>query len=269
MNALPNTHDQYVLSEEQVDFFRENGFLQVNDVLAEEEIVELKGYMEEAMTQELADGNTLHKDRNRPNGGYSRVLNQVVNCWRDHAGVARYTSDKRLAGMAKQLAGASSIRLFHDHALWKMPNDSKPTPWHQDFPFWPMNEPGGLSIWIALDDVDENNGCMMFVPRSHKAGKFPATPLNGAIDVYHYVQDHDIKNVQPVICRMKAGGCTFHHGLTFHYAHANTTAQPRRAFAIIYMPDGTTYNGKPHVVTESLKPQMSQPIVGSLCPILA
>jgi ectoine hydroxylase-related dioxygenase (phytanoyl-CoA dioxygenase family) len=268
MNFELNTHNNYSLSKEQIEFYTENGFLQVNDVLGPEEIKELKGYMEEAMSQELEGGNTVHKNRNKPDG-YSRVLNHVVNCWRDHAGVARYSSDKRLAGMAKQLTGASSIRLFHDHALWKMPKDSKPTPWHQDFPFWPTDEPGGLSIWIALDDVDENNGCMMFVPKSHKLGELPAAPLNGTIDVFHYVQDHDIKDVPPVICRMKAGSCTFHNGLTFHYAHANSTDDPRRAFAIIYMPDGTTYNGKKHVITDSLKLEISQPISGSLCPILA
>ncbi|WP_442956048.1 phytanoyl-CoA dioxygenase family protein [Paenibacillus sp. MMO-177] len=63
------------------------------------------------------------------------------------------------------MSGASGLRLFHDHALLKMPQDSKPTPWHQDLPYWPMNEPGALSIWIALDDVDEHNGCSS-IPRT-------------------------------------------------------------------------------------------------------
>ncbi|MFX9416229.1 phytanoyl-CoA dioxygenase family protein, partial [Acinetobacter baumannii] len=79
--------------------------------------------------------------------------------------MAKFVLGNRFANLAKQLTGFAGIRLFHDHALLKMPGDSKPTPWHQDRPYWPMIDNGkplqALSIWIALDDVDENNGCMM------------------------------------------------------------------------------------------------------------
>ena len=51
------------------------------------------------------------------------------------------------------------------------------------------------------------------------------------------------KGLKPVTCELKAGSCTFHHGLTFHYAGPNRTDATREAFAIIYMPDGTTYSG--------------------------
>ena len=62
---------------------------------------------------------------------------------------------------------------------------------------------------------------------------------------------------------------TFHDGLTFHYASANSTDKPRHALAIIYMPDGTTYNGKPHVVTDGLNLTQGAPIDHEHFPILA
>ncbi|RKN80689.1 phytanoyl-CoA dioxygenase family protein [Paenibacillus ginsengarvi] len=257
------THE--LLSEQQIQFYRENGFVQIDNVLTPEELAELREYLDEAMTDE--DGNSFATDKQ--GGSYYRVLNQKVNTWRDHGGMAKYVLHPRFAELARRLTGASAIRLFHDHALFKMPGDSKPTPWHQDMPYWPMNEKGALSIWITLDDVDENNGCMMFVPGSFKAGKLKGINFLDPQNINDYVEDPEIAATQPVIVRMKAGSCTFHDGLTFHYAHSNKTDKPRRVLAIIYMPDGTTFNGKNHLLTTKEKLTQDKPISGRLFPVLS
>ncbi|WJH33423.1 phytanoyl-CoA dioxygenase family protein [Paenibacillus sp. CC-CFT747] len=256
---------QDLLKQEQIDFYRKNGFVQVNDVLTSEELAELREFMDEVMGAD--QGMSLQTDQQ--GGAYYRVLNQRVNTWRDHAGMARYTTHSRFAEMARLLTGASGIRLFHDHALLKMPGDSKPTPWHQDSTYWPMNEDGALSIWIALDDVDENNGCMMFVPESRRAGKLNPISLSDPQDLFQYAEGTGHDQSQSVICRMKAGSATFHDGLTFHFAHANVTDKPRRALAIIFMPDGITYSGKSHPVTNGQPLEKDQPIRGGLFPLLA
>lgn len=257
-------HEKLV-SEDKVDFYRENGFVKVDNVLSDDEVVELREYMEEAMFWEQGRS---HKS-DKKGGSYYRVLNQKVNAWRDHAGLCKYTFHPRISRLALQVSGGNGIRFFHDHILWKMPEDSKETPWHQDFPYWPMNEHGAFSIWIALDDVDEENGCMMFVPKSHKIGNFNPINLADPQDIYDYAKGTGIEEQQPVIARMKAGSCTFHNGLTFHYAHPNKTAKPRRALAIIYMPDGTTYNNQRHVVTDGLGLVKDQPFGGSFFPLVA
>lgn len=254
-----------ILTQEQIDFYKENGFVQVDDVLNAAEVDELVSYMEEAMT--TSESNSFRTDKT--GGAYYRVLNQKVNTWRDHAGMARYASHPKLARMAMELSGASGIRLFHDHALWKMPQDSKPTPWHQDFPYWPMNEPGALSIWLTVDDVDQNNGCMMFVPGSHKAGKLTGIDFLEPQNIFDYVKGTELEKSKPVVVPLRKGSCTFHNGLTFHYAHANMTDKPRRVLAIIYMPDGTTYSGKGHPCTDKLGLVANEPFAGGLFPLLA
>lgn len=248
------------------EFYNENGFVQVDNVLTAEEVSELTQYLTEAMSSEEDHRATTISQKG---SSYYRVLNQKVNVWRDHLGVARYSAHKKLAQLALELSGASGIRLFHDHGLWKMPNDSKETPWHQDFPYWPMNESGALSVWIPLDDVDEDNGCMMFVPGSHKVGKLNPIDLADPQDIYEYVKGTDVANARPVKVPLKAGSCTFHNGLTFHYAHANKTDKPRRVLAIIYMPDGTTFNGKAHLVTDGHSIEKDSPIIGGSFPLLA
>ncbi|MDF2960936.1 MAG: phytanoyl-CoA dioxygenase family protein [Paenibacillus sp.] len=258
------------VSQEKIDFYQENGFVQFDNVLTQEETEELREAMEEAMAAdtELSIGR-------EKGSAYYKVLNQKVNVWRDSASVGKYSLHERFARIAMELAQTNRIRLFHDHGLWKMPGDSKPTPWHQDAPYWPMKETGALSMWLTLDDVDENNGCMMFVPGSHKIGKLTGINLVEPQNIFEFAKGTEAAKNKPVIVRMKAGSCTFHHGLTFHFAHANTTGKPRRVLAVIYMPDGTRYWNRSkegvndHIVTQPFHFKDGDPIQGRFFPILA
>ncbi|KKI90365.1 hypothetical protein WQ54_20590 [Bacillus sp. SA1-12] len=260
--------DIQLLSEEKMTFYKKNGFVLIDNVLNPEELSELRTFIDEVM--EDKNGRSIQTDT--AGGAYYKVLNQRVNTWRDHAGIARYISDQRFANIALQLSEADGIRLFHDHVLLKMPGDSKPTPWHQDFPYWPFNKAHNkqtLSIWIALDDVDESNGCMMFLPRSNEAGQLKPINLVEPEDLFEYAEHAGFHEKTPVIVRMKAGSCTVHNGLTFHFAHANKTDKPRRALVIIYIPDGTTYNGKSHVITDPLNLTKDEKLQNGLFPLLA
>ncbi len=253
------------LEQSKVDFYKENGFVQVDNILTEEELNELSEFLEEAMTQ---DG-TNSIATSEKGGSYYKVLNQKVNVWRDHGGMSRYSFHPKLAQIAMELTGANGIRVFHDHGLWKMPQDSKPTAWHQDFPYWPMNEPGALSVWIPMHDVDEHNGCMMFVPGSHKVGKLTGIDLANPQDIYEQIEGTELEKTKPVKVPLKKGSCTFHDGLTFHYAHANHSDKPRRVLAIIFMPDGTVYSGKKHAVTDNAGQVAGEPFSGGLFPLVA
>ncbi|QJD82035.1 phytanoyl-CoA dioxygenase family protein [Cohnella herbarum] len=255
------------ITEKHVDFYRENGFVQVDNMLTPDELDQLREYLEEAMH---ADSDRSVKT-DKKDGLYYRVLNQKVNTWRDHGGMGKFSFHDRFAQSALALTGANEIRFFHDHGLWKMPNDSKPTPWHQDTPYWPINEAdkGMLSIWIALDDVNEQNGCMAFIPKSHKLGKLTGIDFLEPQNIFDYVEGGQLDDRKPVVVPLKAGSCTFHNGLTFHYAHANMTDRPRRALAIIYMPDGITFSGADHAITHSLNLEKNSAIKGPLFPLLA
>jgi phytanoyl-CoA hydroxylase len=253
----------YPLTRQQISFYRENGFVQLPYVLTADELEQVRHDLDEVATI------ALDARHHTSSGDYEKVFVQKVNLWTVHEGLRRYVFNEKLAEIARQLAGARQVRLWHDHALIKMPGDSKPSPWHQDLPYWPMAEPGALSCWMALDDVDERNGCMQFIPESHKWGKFEPIRLVDAQDLFALVSEPDKKDFTPAVMRMRAGSCTFHHGLTFHYASANSTDQPRRAIITIYMPDGTTYTGARHVVTDPLEMEAGKPFDGSMFPVLA
>ena len=249
----------------QIASYRENGFVQVNDVLSPPEVTALRAEIDQIYASDFGGIHTA----GGKGSAYGKVLDQRVNIWRDNAVVRAFVLQPRLAEVARQLAGVRAVRLWHDQALLKQPGDSRPTPWHQDLPYWPMQEPGALSCWIALNDVDEQNGAMSFVPGSQRAGRLPGINLVDPEDLFAMVPKGALSGTRIVQSRLRAGSCTFHHGLCFHAAGANHTATPRRAMVIIYMPDGTTFNGKHHIVTDPLGLQPGDPLAGEMFPLLA
>jgi len=257
--------DTYPISEEQIRFFRDSGFVQLDAVLTEDELAEIRGALDEVSGMKL----TKALDRTGVSTDYNRLFTQKVNLWREHEGVRRFVMSRKLGELARKLCGASAVRLWHDHALIKPGTDSRPTPWHQDLPYWPMQQTGALSCWMALDDVDESNGCMRFIPGSHQVGRLAPIRLVDPQDIFGLVPGRTLDGVEPVVARMKAGSCTFHDGLTFHSAFTNESGRPRRAMVVIYMPDGTTYYEKPHPCTDGLGLRTGAPLAGELFPLIA
>lgn len=253
------------LPQSKIDFYQTNGFVQIDNLLTPAELDELSGAIDEVMLDSTAE---VALQTDKAGGNYYKVLNQRVNTWRDHGVMAKFSLNEKIARAAMELSGATGIRLFHDHALWKMPGDSKPTPWHQDFPYWPMHEPGALSAWIPMHDVDEENGCMMFVPGTQNKGKLTGIDLVNPQDIFAFEENKDINRNTAVKVPLKKGQMTFHNGLTFHYAHANKSSQPRRVLALIFFPDGTRFNGKPHVITDGKGLVADEPFKGGLFPLI-
>lgn len=157
--------------------------------------------------------------------------------------------DERIGKMASQLSGADGIRIWHDQALIKRPW-ANPTAWHLDTPFWSFSDRRAISIWIALDDATLENGCLFFLPGSHRVTSFDRITIgrnmDGIFDVYP-----QLKNSKTVAAPMKAGSCSFHNGLTVHGANANMTPGFRRAMTCAYMPDGNTFNGEPNILPDA------------------
>ena len=261
---MPAVRETETVTDAQVAFYQENGFVQVNNVLTPLELAAMQEEIDRIYTR--GEGGIHTHVAGSP---YSKVLDQRVNIWRDNPVVRAYVTTPRFAEMARRLAGVSGVRLWHDQALLKQPGDSRPTPWHQDLPYWPMNEAGALSMWMALDDVDERNGAMSFIPGSQRVGALPGINLVDPQDIFAAVPKGELAGTTPVTATLRAGSCTFHDGLCFHYASANTTDRPRRAMVVIYMPDGTTFNGRGHIVTKELGLRVGAPLQGELFPLLA
>ena len=236
-----------LLSPEQIEQFQTDGFLLGPRVLDDAQIEVLR-----AETLRVIEDKDHLPAEKRPvglsnMGDEQNTIWQIVNIWQASEPFRALFENPRIVQPIAQLTDARELRLFHDQIQYKPAQKGGVNMWHQDSPYWPILQPKTteFTAWVALDDVDEENGCMWMVPGSHHWGdaieflhtlkKFEEMPANW--------NGHDLKTVA---CPVKAGHVHFHHALTWHGSNANHTGRPRRAIALHYMNQNTVYdaNGK-------------------------
>ena len=244
--------------------YRKEGFLIIDDFLSAAELEAWRDALKEAI--EKRKGNKMPdraevygKGDDADKSYFDNVFDQLINLWMDNEKMRALMLDERLGRMAAELAGVDGIRIWHDQALVKKPW-ANPTSWHLDTPYWSFSDRKALSIWVALDDVTLENGCLFFLPHSYHVTTFenPGIGKNmGAVFSYY----PDLKNFNAKAAVMKAGSCSFHNGLTVHGAHPNMTPGYRRAMTCAYMPEGNVFNGTQNILSDQ---QISTLTIGDL-----
>ncbi|MBT5876726.1 MAG: phytanoyl-CoA dioxygenase family protein, partial [Candidatus Latescibacteria bacterium] len=107
------------LSDQQINGYRQDGFLLVEDFLNESELAVWRESIDEAMNKR--EGRRLPFDESDPGkkAGNEHVFTQRINLWMDHPGVKKLMIDERIGKMAARLEGVDGIRVWHDQALVK------------------------------------------------------------------------------------------------------------------------------------------------------
>jgi phytanoyl-CoA hydroxylase len=229
-------------TDEHVAAYRADGFVLIEGFLDADELARWRTVTDEAVAERLAVAGEQGDEY------YRRVFLQLQKLAETHAGVAELTRDARLGEIVARLAGIDGVRVWHDQALIKPPFGN-PTAWHLDNPFWSFFSRDAISIWIALDDATIVNGCLWYLPGTHRSARFELTEIGpnfGALfDAYP-----EWLGIEPVATPCAAGGAVFHNGLVAHAAGVNLTQRPRRAMTCAYMPDGSTFNGTQNVLPD-------------------
>jgi phytanoyl-CoA hydroxylase len=254
------------LTAAQISAYRRDGFVQIDGFLEPAELQTWRVALDEAVANR--DGLKLPTvDESHPvdeskwiddaavaSGPYT----QRLQLWRTHPHFHKVFLDPKLGCMAARLANTPGMRIWHDQTLIKEPW-APPSNFHLDNVLWSFHHPGSISIWVALDDVEEKNGCMHFMPGSQlevvdPALDFPTTPAGRAVrpgEGTYFDKYPEWKSRDPVPCVMKAGSATFHNGLTLHGAGSNMTPRRRRAMTCAFMPDGSIFNGQQSVLPKT------------------
>lgn len=236
------------LTPQQVESYRENGYVAHPGFLSPDEVKELKGAVLDAIAtmgnKRLAKATDGWEDGG---GFYGAVFTQRINLWLLSEVVKRYMLGPGLGRMVCELEGVPAMRVWHDQALIKEPFGNA-TSWHLDNPFWSFSSHHAISVWIALEDATLGNGCMWFIPGTHKMGRFETTTAGGSNMGELFKMYPEMAKIDPVPVPMKAGDCAFHNGLTAHGANCNMTRGRRIAMTCAYMPDGSTFNGQKNVL---------------------
>jgi ectoine hydroxylase-related dioxygenase (phytanoyl-CoA dioxygenase family) len=234
-SPTPSTHPlllhEYALSDELIQSFRKNGHAKLDSVCP-------PGLLEHYRKQILAvvDEVVRQQDTQGRIEDYSSLFTQVTNVWRKSDEVRQFIFAKRFAKIAADLMGVRGVRLYHDQALIKEPG-GKPTPWHQDYYYWPLDTEQTITMWMPLVDVTKEMGSMSFVSGSHTNTAFKPLPISDTSQEYF---ERIIREQQaPVVSyELKAGDATFHSGRLLHSAHGNSSQRRREVITIIYYADG-------------------------------
>ncbi len=226
-----------------VEFFRANGYLAARPLLAEEELAPLREAFENLKEGRSAKQPELSRNLTGDDENY--VL-QVVNAWEAEPAFERHLYHPMLTEAVADLMGTDTVRVWHDQIQYKPPFKGGPTVWHQDYPYWPVLEPADLvSAWMALEDADEQNGCMSMVPRSHLWGTYGNGTVGMREGDWGPAHDPELlpkgEKVEVVPCPAKAGWVMFHHCMTWHGAPPNRSDLGRPAIAVHFMPGHTRY----------------------------
>ncbi len=223
----------FALSDEQAAFFHENGYLAGVRVLNEAQIEKLRSELADLMRPGQAENPLFYEYHHNESDDPTRTLFHALGAWRVSPAYHDLIFNRAFTVPAAQLLDGP-VRFWHDQLFVKPAHDGAVVAWHQDYSYWTRTVPmAHLTCWIGLDDSTEANGCVHYVPRSHRWNLLPRTHL--ANDVLNEEQKAEFKPV-PIV--LKAGEASFHHPMMVHGSYENSSARPRRAAVINVMRDG-------------------------------
>lgn len=154
----------------------------------------------------------------------------------------RLISDDRLLDVAEQFIGPD-IALFASHYICKRPYDGQAVLWHQDGTYWPLEPMEVVTLWLAIDDADMENGCMRVLPRTQNMRLLTPGELiqqnDGTNVLGSGIDPAQIDEQQVVDVVLKAGDVSVHHPNVIHGSNANTSSRWRRGLTIRYIPTST------------------------------
>ncbi len=256
--------------EEITREYTEKGYALGGKLLEDRDIEELREELDRVI-----------RDRDREDAGQPVILRnfakeegkmiwQIVDIWKASDAFRKLVFNAELARTAAALAGANELRIWHDQIQYKPASTGGVNMWHQDSPAWQVLQPKDAQVtaWIALDDVDEENGCMSMVAETHRLGV--RRDLLREIDSFDGLPEIlDGVGLDPELRPVERGHVHFHHPLTWHGSHGNSSGRPRRAIAVHYMTERTTYDESgEHVMKEYINVNDGEKVSGDYFPLV-
>ena len=262
--------DRYRLSDEQVAFYHEHGYLAGVRVLDQTQVEALRAELTEWFQPHHPGQELWYEYHTNESADPQTVLFHALGAWRIKPGFHDILWNPAFTVPASQLLGGA-VRFWHDQLFCKPSKHGGVVAWHQDFSYWTRTQPmQHLTCWTGLDDSTRENGCLQYVPGSHRWDLLPITGLAGDMDAIRGVlnpqQWEDFQ--KPVAIELKAGECSFHHPLLVHGSYANFTDRPRRAVVLNTFKDGTRSDSD-EVVLKGVPPiPKGQAMSGQFFPLL-
>ena len=214
--------DPQKLTPGQIAQFNKNGYLFPLDLFDADEIAERRAYFERIMAEAQAKGWNSYS----------------INGWQGRCpGIYDLAMEPRILDYVQDLLGENLI-CWATHYFAKMPGDGKRVSWHQDASYWPLTPSKTVTVWLAIDDVDEENGAMQFIPGSHRHGQIDFEWSKAEENNVLNQSVHEARQYggAPVSVEMKAGQISLHSDLLLHGSEPNLSSRRRCGLTLRYVP---------------------------------
>ncbi|WP_337041382.1 phytanoyl-CoA dioxygenase family protein [Emticicia sp. 17c] len=225
-SLLQQLNEPFILSEEAIAFYTENGYVKLKNVLS----AEVLAYYGEIITDLVFKLNKLTKPMEERTT-YEKAFLQIMNMWRENEEVKEFVFSKRLARIATELMGVSGVRLYHDQALYKEPSGGI-TPWHADQFYWPLSNANTITVWIPLQNTPMEMGPLAFAEKSQNVEIGRDKEIS---DESEALLAQTLKQFNMNDTPFDLGEVSYHAGWTYHRAGANLSGKPRKVMTMIYM----------------------------------
>lgn len=232
--------------EIEIDTFNKNGYLPVKDILTNLEVKSLKQRLNDIGNNiikypkkyiQFEPEIELKKNKKSENGIYN--IRKIWNLTKHDSLFYELSRHPNIIRVVKKLLG-SDLKIYLDQTLCKPPFFGSAKPPHQDSAYWTDVSPNNQVIcWIALDDSNENNGCMRYIEGSHKFEILEHKHLED-----FRIEDKNIDYNLEKVVPLDSGSCCFHHSKTIHHTKKNNSPNSRIGVTIGYMSSKCKYIGK-------------------------
>lgn len=232
-----------LLSQDHIDAFQRDGVVLIKGLFADH-VETLRAGIDRNMAEPGP-----YAAENLKEGEAGRFFDDYCN-WTRIPEFEEVIRRSAAAEVAADLMGSSRVQVFHDHILVKEPGTSKPTPWHQDGPYYFVDGTQNVSFWSPVDPVTEAS--LRCVAGSHKWEK-PVLPTRWLSeenfypdeDAYMPVPDPDAEGMEIREWAMEPGDAVAFNFAILHGARGNEAKARRRAFSLRMIGDDARYVERP------------------------
>ncbi len=223
--------NEYLVTKMDIDFLKENGYLVIKDFISEELVSEYRVIYKNFIEGKIDVGENRRDLKGGNEKSKTESITQIMLPSMHLPALLESVYYQKISTVAQQLMG-EDIEIDFDMLINKSPFSDAITPWHQDCAYWiDMPDKRAISAWMPLDNATLDNGCMWYVPGSHKLPmrEHKSSAKNGALVC-------EGTETEAIYVELKPGSVVLHHGATVHYSRGNTTDSHRRAMIVNLRP---------------------------------
>ncbi len=224
--------------------FHEKGYAVGSAKIGAEMLAKLLSDLDVLMQPGHPGDHLWHEYHTNESTNPDTILFHALGAWRIKRSFHDLLWHPAITVPAKQLL-KSPVHFWHDQLFCKPAHHGGVVAWHQDYSYWTRTTPmQHLTCWIALEDASVDNGCLHYIPGSHKWELLPVTGLAGDMGsikrVLNESQWETFQSPDPI--ELEAGQVVFHHPLTIHGSFENRTDRSRKAAVVNMIGDSVTSN---------------------------